>query len=121
MNYYAVVTLIYGGYYLHSFLTFTRIYGCLKVLHFCLVRNYGLRVCGLVFTSLEARLVFCKTRKLELLSPDWSCFYFSKMYFFKVIENSFSEFEKESWVITSLKTSLDVTVVLRGKIFSELQ
>ena len=39
--------------------TYTCKYGSLKVLHFCLGRNYGLRVCGLVFTSLEARLVFC--------------------------------------------------------------
>ena len=34
------------------------------------VRNYGLRVCGLIFTSLEARFVVCQTRKLELLTPS---------------------------------------------------
>ena len=37
-------------------------------MHFCLVRNYGLRVCRLVFMSPEARLVFCQTRKMELLT-----------------------------------------------------
>ena len=36
-----------------------------KVFH----SNNGLQVCGLVFTSLEARLVFCLTHKLELLTP----------------------------------------------------
>ena len=38
-------------------LTYTRLYRSLKVLHFRLVRNYGLQVCGLVFTSQEARIL----------------------------------------------------------------
>ena len=44
---------------INLFLTYSSFYGYLKVLHFCLVRNYGLWVCGLIFMSLDARLLFC--------------------------------------------------------------